>query len=618
MSFATTDALSGLAPGSVTAPIALSTDGANQSATGQATDLAGNVGAATRSGINVDRTNPTIAVSVMPAPGANGIYTGPVTAHFTCADTGSGVAACPSDQTFGEDGANLTATGTVTDLAGNTASVTSAAFSLDQTKPTITVALSPAPNSNGYNNGPVTAHFTCSDTGSGIDTCPADQLVSTDGAGQTVSGTAVDQAGNTASVTSDVFNIDATGPEITVSLSPVPNANGWVNTAVTAHFTCFDAGSGIASCPDDKVVNSEGINLTVTGTATDRAGNNASVTSAPFSLDLTGPTITVSLNPPPNTNGWNNAPVTAHFTCTDGGSGVASCPSDQVFATEGAGQPVSGTATDAAGNSASASATVSIDRTPPTITLSPPTTGTTVFTPSVTVSGLAADAGSEIDTATCNGAAATVTAGAISCVVSLTPGSNTVTASVIDRAGNSASASLDFSYNAVPILTILQPANLTYTSISPTTVTGTVDDNNDGIFDAGTNRLVTSDYGWRGLNGVSHFHGGIDIDTDDGDAIHASNHTGANSTVSCAGTGCGFPGHTVIVNRGNGSYDVYAEMGAVTPGLVVGTVIAAGQRIGTGDSGHLHWGQFVTSTQNPTINDQTSFNARPDFGYDCP
>src|SRR5262245_5994474 len=55
VSFAATDALSGVNPASVTTPVTLSSDGANLSATGQATDLAGNVGTATKAGINIDR-----------------------------------------------------------------------------------------------------------------------------------------------------------------------------------------------------------------------------------------------------------------------------------------------------------------------------------------------------------------------------------------------------------------------------------------------------------------------------------------------------------------------------------------------------------------------------------
>src|SRR5207249_4714491 len=153
------------------------------------------------------------------------------------------------------------------------------------------------------------------DTGSGIDTCPPDQVIANEGENQTVSGTATDKAGNTTSVTSDAFNIDLKPPMITVALSPAPNRSGWNNTRGTAHFSCSDTGSGISTCPPDQVVATDGANQTVSGTAVDNAGNTAAVTSPSFSIDQTKPTITVALSPEPNSKGYINSPVTAHFTC---------------------------------------------------------------------------------------------------------------------------------------------------------------------------------------------------------------------------------------------------------------------------------------------------------------
>src|SRR5262249_21708669 len=71
--------------------------------------------------------------------------------------------------------------------------------------------------------------------------------------------------------------------------------------------------------------------------------------------------------PPPNGAGWDNSNVTVTFTCTDNLSGVASCPPQQLIASEGQNQNISGQATDIAGNAATGSITLSIDKTPPTI-----------------------------------------------------------------------------------------------------------------------------------------------------------------------------------------------------------------------------------------------------------
>ena len=68
----------------------------------------------------------------------------------------------------------------------------------DDVPPVITTNVDPLPNGNGWNRTNVTVTFSCSDSGSGIETCPAPVTVSTEGANQIVSGTAVDKAGNAA------------------------------------------------------------------------------------------------------------------------------------------------------------------------------------------------------------------------------------------------------------------------------------------------------------------------------------------------------------------------------------------------------------------------------------
>jgi Pentapeptide repeats (8 copies) len=96
------------------------------------------------------------------------------------------------------------------------------------------------------------------------------------GAGQTTTGTATDIAGNSSSATVGPVNVDLTKPTITATASGILH-NGVYSGSVTIHFTCTDALSGIVpttGCPADRVVSSGGT-TTVTGTATDRAGNIA-------------------------------------------------------------------------------------------------------------------------------------------------------------------------------------------------------------------------------------------------------------------------------------------------------------------------------------------------------
>lgn len=85
-------------------------------------------------------------------------------------------------------------------------------------------------------------------------------------------------------------------------------------------------------------------------------------------VDNDPPTITASANIQPNAAGWNNTYVTVSFNCADAISGIQSCPAPITVITEGANQIVTGTAVDLAGNSASSSVTLNIDKTPPVLT----------------------------------------------------------------------------------------------------------------------------------------------------------------------------------------------------------------------------------------------------------
>ncbi|MDA8154971.1 MAG: SMP-30/gluconolactonase/LRE family protein [Actinomycetota bacterium] len=165
-------------------------------------------------------------------------------------------------------------------------------------------------------------------------------------------------------------------PTITATVSPLPNSNGWNNTNATVSFACSGGSGGVASCPAPVTVATEGANQKVCGTATDNEGDTASA-CATLNIDRTPPTVTATAASAPNSYGWNNTGITVSFSCSDSLSGIASCPTPVTVATEGANQNIAGTATDMAGNTASSSAIVSIDETPPVIAITGITNGAT-------------------------------------------------------------------------------------------------------------------------------------------------------------------------------------------------------------------------------------------------
>ena len=109
---------------------------------------------------------------------------------------------------------------------------------------------------------------------------------------------------------------------------------------------------------------------TVSGTCTDKAGNTSASTEAVVKLDLTDPTIDADAGDYVS-GSWTNQTVTVSFNCFDALSGLlGTCPADVVVSsnTAAAGQNVSGTVSDKAGNTATSNTiNVKVDKTAPTI-----------------------------------------------------------------------------------------------------------------------------------------------------------------------------------------------------------------------------------------------------------
>lgn len=295
LSFDCADGLSGLL--ACTAPVTLSDEGAGQTASGSATDVAGNEQTVTTAAINIDKSAPQITHALSAAPNTAGWNNSDVTVTFDCSDAISGVTSCTSPTTLGE-GANQTVTGTAYDLAGNGQN-DGVTLSIDKTMPTISYSLSQVPNFFGWNNASVIVTFNCADALSGLASC-SDPITVGEGANQTITGTASDVAGNTATVNLSL-SIDSTKPTISYGLLPaMPNAAGWYNTDVTVHFNCLDFLSGVGLCSDPVTLATDGANQSASGSVTDLAFNTDSVTVGPINIDKTAPTlssVTLANNP---------------------------------------------------------------------------------------------------------------------------------------------------------------------------------------------------------------------------------------------------------------------------------------------------------------------------------
>jgi hypothetical protein len=262
-------------------------DGADQSNTGTATDVAGNTATAGVSGINVDITAPSIDASSTPdADAATGwwnVATGAPTVSFDCSDATSGLAApgCPGSHVFGE-GSGQAWSGTVSDVAGNTATAGLNAVDVDLTAPSISAAVTPDAAATGWWNaatGAPTVTYTCGDGGSGLASCSA-PFTFGEGAGQGATGTAMDLAGNSTTASVSEIDVDLTAPNSLAFVGGALTAGssyvfGSVPSGPTG-CTASDGLSGLASCQVGGYSNLVGSHV-VTGQATDNAGNGSSL-----------------------------------------------------------------------------------------------------------------------------------------------------------------------------------------------------------------------------------------------------------------------------------------------------------------------------------------------------
>jgi large repetitive protein len=335
-----------------------------------ATDAAGNTSAADTDTVKIDTVAPTFTHTLTPAsPAATGWYniaTGAPAMAFSCSDGTSGLAAaCPGNFTFG-NGASQSHSETIYDNAGNSSSQSESGINVDLIAPSISAALSPDADAvTGWWNiatGAPTVTYTCADTGSsGLASCTSPHLFG-EGENQTHSGTATDVAGNSNTAGVSNVDVDLTAPSISAAVTPARPGPGWWNIASgapTVAYTCLDTdGSGVASCLaghgelDNTYAFGEGENQVDSGTATDVAGNTNTAGVSNIDVDLTAPTLSVTIDDTPNGAGWFK--TTVHFTThgLDNLSGIASC-GDAADYSGPDGNPVTSaavTCTDVAGN----------------------------------------------------------------------------------------------------------------------------------------------------------------------------------------------------------------------------------------------------------------------------
>jgi uncharacterized delta-60 repeat protein len=230
---------------------------------------------------------------------------------------------------------------------------------------------------------------------------------------------------------------DTTPPTITPDIQGTSGQNDWYTSDVTLSWTVADAESAYTSSGCDTVsITEDQADTAYTCEATSAGGSNS--VTAHIKRDVTVPTATISADRDP-VNGWYNASVTFTTSGSDDTSGVVDCTAPVIYSTpDGATLSFSGSCTDNAGNTGSASINFQYDATQPT--LNPVVSPNPVpLNGSATASPNANDATSGIASSSCDP------------VITSSVGSFSVACTATDTAGNSATASAAYTVNAVTV-----------------------------------------------------------------------------------------------------------------------------------------------------------------------
>jgi len=296
-----------------------------------------------------DTAAPTVTFGdVTPASNGAGWNNSPVDLPFTTADDLSGVQSSnpASPLHFGSEGANQTQDVTVTDNAGNSATYTSPVVNIDLTVPSTQAVLPGISQNQEFFSGPVTVTLNASDNLSGVGST---FYKINGGALQTYSGTfsisadgvynleywSVDVAGNAESIKTRLVKIDSTAPVTQASVSGTAGINDWYRSAVQVALSAFDNVSGVQSTfysidggatvtyAGPFVLSTPGPH-TVAYWSVDNLGNTEAAHSLAIKIDTVAPLVTASANPSTAPKRPQPVTVTISGSATDALSGVSS------------------------------------------------------------------------------------------------------------------------------------------------------------------------------------------------------------------------------------------------------------------------------------------------------
>ncbi len=519
-------------------------------------DSAGNLSAASSYGWTIDTSGPTTSFnSFSPAL----VYAGTGTFAFSAVDTGGGTVAsydckidagnyspCTSPQTFsGLSNGSHTFSVRAIDTAGNTGNVISKNWTVDVSSTRATIDTSPDALTRlttvqfSFSSGPDAGAvgYECAIDSFAYTACSSPKTYTSLSNGSHVFHTRpIDGDGNPGIPVSFSFTIDTAAPTVTIGSAP-PSLTGTTTASIVfngtdtgggnvARFECSIDNGAYTACSSPHAYSGivQGPH-TIDVRAIDSAGNIGTATSVSWTVDLTGPTSTLTSIPSALTSSTS---ASFTFTANDTGGGSVSsieCSADNAtFAacnspialsslTAGA-HTFRVRAIDTAGNiGTEITHGWTIDQTAPTTTIgSGPATLTRLSTANFTFSGVDTGGG------TVAGFECKVDSGAFSSCISpksltgLTAGAHTFYVRAIDTAGNvGTDVSSSWGIDSTAPTTTLTSTPATYVNTTNASIGFTATDTGGGTvtgfeckIDSGAYVACTSPYSYTGLTDGLH------------------------------------------------------------------------------------------------------------------
>jgi RHS repeat-associated protein len=347
--------------------------------TWSASDTAGNVGSTTQTVTVTDTTAPTVTSPADITIEATGATTTVTLGTPTATDLVDGVLTPTADNTGPFTVGAHTVTWSATDTAGNIGLATQMVIVTDTTAPTVTPPADITIEATGATTTVTLGTVTATDLIDGTLTPTVDNTGPFAVGIHTITWSATDTAGNVGNATQTVTVTDTTAPTVTPPTDITIEATGATTIVSLGTATASDLVDGtLTPTVDNTGPFAVGIH-TITWSATDTAGNIGSATQTVTVTDTTAPIVTPPTDITVEATGATTTVTLGTATATDLVDGTLTATADNTGPFAVGVHTIIWSATDAAGNTGSATQTVTIieDVTAPVITVTSPQEGIT-------------------------------------------------------------------------------------------------------------------------------------------------------------------------------------------------------------------------------------------------